>query len=76
MVKKITKRQAKQIARIMAGILLRNGTREEFMDSNITLEDEDLIYTEYDNRCEIILKEGEFGLANSDEILEYVREHF
>jgi ABC-type glutathione transport system ATPase component len=76
MAKKITKRQAKHIARIMAGILLLNRSGEEFMDSNMTIDEEMKIYKEFDNRVEMILKDNEHQLSSSDEIVEYVREHF
>ena len=76
MAKKITKKQAQQIARIMAGILLLNRSGEEFTDSNMTIDEELKIYKEFDNRVEMILKDGEQQLTSSNEIVEYVREHF
>lgn len=76
MAKKLTKRQAKEFARIQSGLLIYNTSGTEFEGSDLTDDEVDMCYEFMNKHHERLLKDNEHQLSNTQVILNYVRRHF
>jgi hypothetical protein len=74
--KKLTKKQAKEFARIYGGILVYNIFGSEFNDSDLGEDEIDMCYKFMEKQCQKLLKENEHKLSTTQMILDYVHEHF
>jgi hypothetical protein len=73
---KLTKKQAKEFARIQSGVLIYNVSGTEFEDAELSDTEEDMLYEYMANHWKRLLKNQEQKLASTDDILEYVRTNF
>lgn len=74
--KRLTKIQAKQFARIQSGVLIFNSSGEEFINTDLSVEEIEMLYEFMAIQCRKILRPKEQGLASTSGILEYVRTNF
>lgn len=75
--KQLTKRQAKEFARIRSGIVIYNASGTEFADSDIAdTPSEYLCYEYMQKQYEKLLRPGEYGLSTTQQIIDYVRANF
>ena len=74
--RKLTKKQAKNFARIQSGVLIYNCSGSEFEDTDLTENEIDLCYEMMAKHYEKLLRNNEHQLATTQMILNYVREHF
>lgn len=71
--KNLTKKQAKEFARIQSGSILLNPSGEEFDESDASEKDTELCYQFMNMNAMRFLKEGEYNFGSIQEILDYVR---
>ena len=76
MAKKLTKKQAKEFARIQSGVLIYNTSGTEFEGSDLTDEEIDLCCEFMAKHHERLLKDNEHQLSSTQMILNYVRRQF
>ena len=74
--KKLTKKQAKEFARIQRGLLIYNTSVTEFEGSELSDTEEEMLYEYMSNHWKRLLKYEEHKLASTDAILNYVRTNF
>ena len=74
--RKLTKKQAKEFARIQSGVLIYNVSGNEFMDAGLSDNEEEMLYEYMANHWERLLKDQEQKLASTNDILDYVRTNF
>jgi len=73
---KLTRKQAKEFARIQTGILILNTSGTEFEETSLTDYEIDLCYTYMSKHYKKLLKEEEYRLSSTKDILDYVVKHF
>ena len=74
--KKLTKKQAREFARIQSGILIYNTSGAEFDDSDASDYDSKLCYEFMEKQYIRLLRNNEHQLSTTQQILDYVRKHF
>lgn len=74
--KKLTKNQAKNFARIQSGVLIYNISGTEFEDSELSEIEVEMLYKFMADHYKRLLKDGEQKLSSIDAILNYVRTNF
>ena len=74
--KRLTKKQAKEFARIQSGVLIYNTSGTEFEDAELSDTEEEMLYEYMTNHWKRLLKNEEQKLASTNDILEYVRTNF
>lgn len=76
MAKKLTKKQAKEFARIQSGLLIYNCSGSEFEGTDISYEEAEMCYQMMAKQYERLLRDDEHKLGTTQMIINYVREHF
>ena len=74
--KRLTKKQAKEFARIQSGVLIFNASGQEFEDTELSEIEIEMLYSFMAERCSKLLKDNEHQLASTNDILNYVRTNF
>ena len=74
--KKLTKKQAKQFARIQSGVLIFNTSGTEFKDTELSDQETEMLYEFMDDHSKRLLKDNEHQLGSTQQILDYVRTNF
>lgn len=74
--RKLTKKQAKNFARIQSGVLIFNCSGSEFEGTDLTEKEIELCYEMMAEQYEKLLRNNEHQLSTTQMILNYVREHF
>lgn len=74
--KRLTKKQAKEFARIQSGVLIYNISGTEFEDAELSDTEEEMVYEYMANHWKRLLKDEEQKLASTNDILNYVRTNF
>lgn len=74
---KLTKKQAKEFARIQSGVLIYNTSGTEFDGSSIDDNSVDLCYSYMEKQHEKLLKnQKEYQLGSTQQIIDYVLLNF
>lgn len=72
----LTKKQAKEFARIQTGILILNTSGTEFEDTSLTNKEIDLCYSYMSKHYKRLLNKEEYILSSTQDILEYAIRNF